>query len=526
MPEERRGILGQGSVLMQTAVADRTSPVQRGKWIMEVLLGSPPPPPPQNPPPPQLEETKAVTAGGKPLSTRERMEEHRKNPACTSCHKVIDPLGLALENFDTIGAWRIKDNGVGIDTKGTLYDGTPIDGPASLRQALLGKSETVIRNFTDNLMSFALGRRIEYYDQPTVRSDHEESGAERLPLLVIRSRHREQPGVPDEHGRSRHHYCRRPVNPASREGIYEVGMYITKQHISRRTVLKGMGVTVALPILDAMVPAGTAWAKTEAAASSSKVRLVAMEMVHGSAGSTAIGVQKHLFAPAQIGQDFEFSPTLEPLAPFKDDVTIISNTDVRNAEAFTLPEIGGDHFRSSSAVFLTQSHPKQTEGNDVHAGISLDQLYASEVRTGHADPLDAALDRERRPGRRLHLRLLLHLHRYDQLVGPGYSRCRWSATRAWSSISCSASARRPRSAWPTVTPIGASSTGSPPGIGQLQTRSRRQRPARGSANISRTSARSSAAFNGSKRATPAASRASCPKRRSGCPTRSKSTCTS
>jgi hypothetical protein len=170
VPDERRGLFGQGSVLMQTAVADRTSPVQRGKWIMEVLLGSPPPPPPQNPPPPQLEETKAVTAGGKPLSTRERMEEHRKNPACTSCHRVIDPLGLALENFDTIGAWRIKDNGVAIDTKGTLYDGTPIDGPATLRQAILGKSETVVRNFTDNLMSFALGRRIEYYDQPTVRT--------------------------------------------------------------------------------------------------------------------------------------------------------------------------------------------------------------------------------------------------------------------------------------------------------------------------------------------------------------------
>jgi cytochrome c5 len=170
MPPERRGILSQGSMLMQTAVADRTSPVQRGKWIMEVLLGSPPPPPPQNPPPPQLDETKNVTAGGKPLSTRERMEEHRKNPACASCHRVIDPLGLALENYDTIGAWRIKDNGVVVDTKGTLYDGTPIDGPDGLRQAVLSKSETVIRNFTDNLMSFALGRRIEYYDQPTVRA--------------------------------------------------------------------------------------------------------------------------------------------------------------------------------------------------------------------------------------------------------------------------------------------------------------------------------------------------------------------
>jgi len=193
-------------------------------------------------------------------------------------------------------------------------------------------------------------------------------------------------------------------------------MYITKRHISRRTVLKGMGVTVALPILDAMVPAGTAWAKTEAAASTSKVRLVAMEMVHGSAGSTAIGVQKHLFAPAQTGRDFEFSPTLEPLAPFREDVTIISNTDVHNAEAFTLPEIGGDHFRSS-AVFLTQAHPKQTEGNDVHAGISLDQLYASKF--GQDTPIPS---------------MQLSIENVDQAGGCtyGYS-CIYTDTISWSS---------------------------------------------------------------------------------------------
>jgi len=166
--ENRRGILGQGSVLMMTSVADRTSPVQRGKWIMETLLGSPPPPPPPNVP--LLEETKAVTEGGKTLSTRERMEQHRKNPACASCHKVIDPLGLALENFDVVGAWRIKDNSVPVDTAAKLYDGTDLDGPASLRQALLNHSESLIRNFTDNLLSYALGRRVEYYDQPTVRA--------------------------------------------------------------------------------------------------------------------------------------------------------------------------------------------------------------------------------------------------------------------------------------------------------------------------------------------------------------------
>ena len=111
----RRGILGHGSILALTSIADRTSPVLRGKWIMEVLLGSPPPPPPPNVP--ALDDVKDVK-GGRTLSVRERMEQHRANPACTSCHKVIDPLGLALENFDVTGAWRIKDNEVPVDPVG------------------------------------------------------------------------------------------------------------------------------------------------------------------------------------------------------------------------------------------------------------------------------------------------------------------------------------------------------------------------------------------------------------------------
>ncbi|HWW87195.1 MAG TPA: DUF1592 domain-containing protein, partial [Vicinamibacterales bacterium] len=166
--DNRRGLLGQGSILMLTSVADRTSPVQRGKWIMETLFGSPPPPPP--PDVPAFDETKAATASGKALSVRERMEEHRKNPTCNSCHRVIDPLGLALDNYDVIGAWRIKDNGVAIDSNAKLYDGTDLSGPASLREALLARSVPIVRNFTDNLMSYALGRRIEYYDQPTIRA--------------------------------------------------------------------------------------------------------------------------------------------------------------------------------------------------------------------------------------------------------------------------------------------------------------------------------------------------------------------
>lgn len=163
----RRGLLGQGSILTLTSVATRTSPVQRGKWVLEVLLGSPPPPPPPNVPP--LDDTKDV-AGSRTLSVRERMEEHRHNPSCNSCHRVIDPVGLALENFDATGAWRVKDNGVKIDARGELYDGTDLDGPSGLRQALLKHSDVIVRTFTENLMAYALGRRIEYYDMPTVRA--------------------------------------------------------------------------------------------------------------------------------------------------------------------------------------------------------------------------------------------------------------------------------------------------------------------------------------------------------------------
>lgn len=165
--EHRRGILGHGSILLLTSVADRTSPVLRGKWVMEVLLGTPPPPPPPNVP--DLEETKGVK-DAKALSVRERMEEHRSNPACTSCHRVIDPLGLALENFDATGQWRIKDNGVPIDPTGELYDGTKMDGPVALRQALLKRSDVLLSSFTENLMTYALGRRVEYRDMPTVRA--------------------------------------------------------------------------------------------------------------------------------------------------------------------------------------------------------------------------------------------------------------------------------------------------------------------------------------------------------------------
>jgi hypothetical protein len=165
--ENRRGILGHGSMLTMTSVADRTSPVLRGKWVLEVLFGSPPPPPP--PDVPDLNETKSVS-GSRRLSVRERLEAHRASPTCRSCHRVIDPLGLALETFDVTGAWRIKDSGVAVDATGELYDGSKLDGPIALRRALLNRREIVLRTFTENLMAYALGRRVSHQDMPVVRS--------------------------------------------------------------------------------------------------------------------------------------------------------------------------------------------------------------------------------------------------------------------------------------------------------------------------------------------------------------------
>ena len=175
--DRRRGILGHGSILALTSLANRTSPVNRGKWVAEVLLGAPPPPPPPNVP--SLDESAAEATATRRLTTRERMEMHRENPTCNSCHRLIDPIGLALDHFDVTGAWRIKENDMPIDVRGELYDGTPLASAGDLTDALVAKRISVLRNFTLNLMAYALGRRVEYYDMPQVRrivADAEEDG--------------------------------------------------------------------------------------------------------------------------------------------------------------------------------------------------------------------------------------------------------------------------------------------------------------------------------------------------------------
>ncbi len=214
-------------------------------------------------------------------------------------------------------------------------------------------------------------------------------------------------------------------------------MYITRKHVSRRTVLKGVGVTIALPFLDSMLPARTAYAKTAAAA---RTRLACIEMVHGSAGATAIGQAKNLWSPAAAGCNFDLTPSsLSPLEPFRDALTIISNTDVRQAEAFIPKEIGGDHFRSS-ATFLTQSHPKQTEGSDIRVGISLDQLYAQ--RFGQDTPIPS---------------MQLCIENVDQAGGCAYGyACVYTDTISWAGPSTPLPmVRDPRAAFDQLFGFGA-----------------------------------------------------------------------
>jgi hypothetical protein len=161
--DARRGLLGKGAILMVTSRADRTAPVLRGKWILENVLGTPPPPPLPNVPP------LVASTESAPRTLRERMEQHRASPTCAGCHKVLDPLGFALENFDGVGAWRTREAGLPIDASGLLADGTKVDGVVALRNALVARSDIFVQTLTEKLMIYALGRGLQAYDMPAVR---------------------------------------------------------------------------------------------------------------------------------------------------------------------------------------------------------------------------------------------------------------------------------------------------------------------------------------------------------------------
>jgi hypothetical protein len=188
----RRGLLGKGSFLAVTWTQNfRTSPVKRGVWVLENILGTPPPEPPPNVP--ALEETKSES--GKTLTLREQMTLHRTNPTCAGCHKIMDPIGFALENFDADASWRAKqggDGGMPIDAKVKLFDGQEVDGPVELRAALLRYAPQFVRMFIERMMTYALGRGLEYTDMPTVRAiardvEKEDNRLSAIVLGIVRS---------------------------------------------------------------------------------------------------------------------------------------------------------------------------------------------------------------------------------------------------------------------------------------------------------------------------------------------------
>ncbi len=191
--------------------------------------------------------------------------------------------------------------------------------------------------------------------------------------------------------------------------------YLTGKHVSRRAMLKGAGAAIGLPLLDAMIPAGRAWAATEAGRAASQTRVVCIEQVHGAAGCNDWGRSQNLWSPAETGRDFDLAPSsLRPLEPFRKYLTIVSDTDARMADAYAPAEIGGDHFRTS-AVFLTQAHPKQTEGSDVRVGTSFDQLYVQ--RFGQDTPIPS---------------LQLSIENVDQAGGCAYGyACVYTDTISW-----------------------------------------------------------------------------------------------
>jgi len=178
--EARRGLLGQGSILAVTSHAERTSPVLRGKWVLENLLGLPVPPPP-----PDVPELKGNQAGEAPKTLREQMAEHRANPVCASCHKVMDPVGFALENFDAVGAWRTEEPGGPIDASGQLADGAAIDGVVGLREAILARPDVFAGTLTEKLMIYALGRGVQPADMPVVREVVRTAAADDYRLSTI-----------------------------------------------------------------------------------------------------------------------------------------------------------------------------------------------------------------------------------------------------------------------------------------------------------------------------------------------------
>jgi hypothetical protein len=258
----RFGLLGHGSILSLTSVATRTSPVYRGKYVLSTFLNTPPPPPLPNVP--TLEESNKENA---PKTVREQLERHRTPVVCASCHRVIDPPGFALEHFNSVGQWRTKgDNGGVIDSGGVLADGSKVDGPVALRNAILARPDAFASVLTERLMTYALGRGLEPSDMPVSPRDRPQGRTRQLPSLVSRARDHRQRAVPDAHQAGTGRHLRPPSLGPTERPPRSTHDHHEEASVSPHVPAGHVRAAVALPFLDAMVPALTAQSQTAAGA--------------------------------------------------------------------------------------------------------------------------------------------------------------------------------------------------------------------------------------------------------------------
>ena len=334
----RRGILGQGSMQTVTSVATRTSPVMRGKWVLENILGAPPPEPP-----PGVEVNLDPTPGAVPTTLRQRLEQHRANPVCASCHKVMDPIGFALENFDLVGAWRETDGPGPIDASGQLADGTPLKGPADLRRALVSRSDAFLTLATEKLLTYAMGRPVGDTDMSAVRAivRRMKQDGNRFSALVVAvtqsapfrmrksRRHRRSHGVSDQDP---------PVAP----------------HVPAR---RRRHAGVAPARLDG--PGRDDVAQTAAKA---RTRFGAIYVPHGAIMPK--------WTPRTAGAGFELSEIMQPLQPFYNQVTAVSGLE----HAMAYGSGATANHNRSAAAFLSGAFAKP--GAKAQLGITIDQVIA------------------------------------------------------------------------------------------------------------------------------------------------------
>ena len=416
-----------------------------------------------------------ASPAGKRLSTRQRMEEHRNNPICNSCHRVIDPLGLALDNFDVTGAWRIKDNEVPVDVVGDLYDGTRMDGPAGLRDALMKHQDMVLRSFTENLMTYALGRRLEYHrhaggarrsstppPRRTTASRRSSSASSRIAAFRM-SETGGKPTADNDRGKTGGAAAADVGRALTAEARAQAArdprshvMFSPASTCPARTVLKGMGVTMALPLLDAMSPAVS---RASAARGAKNVRLVAIEMVHGSAGSTrsasrrTCGRRRRPAPRSTCAQQPQAARALPRRHHHHQQHRRAQRRGVHDAGDWRRPlplERGVPDPGAPEADAGLRRVRRHFAGPDVRAAASgrtrRSRRCSCASRTWISPAAVPTAIRAPTPIRSAGRRRR--------------SRCRWCATRAWCSTRCSASAPRPASGASGAPRTRACSTGS------------------------------------------------------------------